>query len=185
MHDANLYAIRAIDAAHFATILDGLVFELEYFEARCRYWGIPFDPAAARNRSLWSLECRLILDKLTAIKYRFFWDSSPQPFFRKLYQTLHACIDTRTPISNRIIHAVWLISVAFTPKPIASRLIALRFVHSGRPVWFEGALATLTNSPAYGGYLPKGSTVRHNIAAADGSRARAADVLQNDKSRMN
>ena len=162
MHDANLYAITAINAAHFARMLDGLAFELEYFGARCRHWGIPFDPAAARNRSLWSLECRLMLYKLTSIKYRFFRGSSHQPFFRMLYGALRACFDARMPMPNRIIHAVWLISVAFTPKPIARRLIGLRFVRSGRPVWLEGALAALTNSTAYSDYSLRDSTFRRD-----------------------
>ena len=160
MHDANLYAMRAIDAAHFARMLDELAFELEYFGARCRHWGIPFDPAAARDRSLWGLECRLMLGKLTSIKYRFFRNASHQAFFRMLYRALRACIDARVPISCRIIHVVWLISIAFTPKPIARRLIAFRFVPDERPVWFERALATLTNSTGNSGYSPRDSTFR-------------------------
>ena len=145
IHDKNLYAIRTIDAITFVRMLDTIAFELEYFAARCQNWRIPFDPAVARNRSLWALSCRLIADKLTSIKYRSANDSSRQPVFRTLYQALRACVDARLPPSNRIILAGWFISVAVSPRSIATRLIALRFVPSERPKWFKHALTIVNN----------------------------------------
>ncbi len=56
VHDRNLYAIRAIESSQFTRMLDYFAFELEYFASRCRYWGIPFDPAMAGSRSIWALE---------------------------------------------------------------------------------------------------------------------------------
>jgi glycosyltransferase involved in cell wall biosynthesis len=148
-HDRNLFAITAIDVPQFTRMLDTFTFELEYFAARCRHWGIAFDPAVARNRSLWALECRMIVDKLTSIKYRSADDSLQQSVFRTLYRALRACVDPKSPISNRIIRVAWLISVAFSPSSIARRLIALRFVPSERPAWFEHALATLVKDRGY------------------------------------
>ena len=152
VHDRNLYAIRAIDAAQFTRMLDSVAFELEYFSSRCRNWGIPFDPAVARHHSIWALECRLIADKLTSIKYRSVTHSSRQPVFRTLYYALRAYIDARLPISNRIIRAGWLIAVAVSPRSTARWLIALRFVPDKRPAWFERVLTTIANITGYPSY---------------------------------
>ena len=64
IHDSNLYAVNTIDAERFTA--KGHTFELkvDYLAQRCRRWGIRFDPAAARNRSIWLLECRLVAAKL-------------------------------------------------------------------------------------------------------------------------
>jgi len=154
IHDGNLYAIRSIDAPHFTKMLDMLAFELKYFAARCRNWGIPFDPGVARYRSLWALECRLVADKLTSAKYRSAVDPSRQPIFRTLYRALRACVGARWPTSNRIIRAGWLISVAVSPRSVARRLIALRFIPGEGPAWFERVLITIVIIGSYRSYAP-------------------------------
>jgi hypothetical protein len=141
VHDRNLYAIRGVDAAQFTSMLDSVSFELEYFASRCRKWGIPFNPAVAGNRSIWALECRLMADKLASDKSGCGKDSSCQPIFRTLYRALRAGVEARLPISSRIIHALWLISVAISAQPVVRRLIALRFVVDKRPAWFSRLLA--------------------------------------------
>jgi hypothetical protein len=153
IHDRNLYAIRTINPLQFTRMLDTFAFELEYFTARCRNWGIPFDPAVARNRSIWALECRLIVDKLTPVNYRSVTHASRRPVFRTLYRALLACVDARLPMSKRIIHAGWLISIVVSPSSIARRLIALRFVPSKRPAWFEYALTIGVNISDYRSYV--------------------------------
>jgi hypothetical protein len=105
--------------------------KLEYFAERCRGWDIPFDPTLASNRSLWSLECRLVVYKLTSSKRRSGNDLY-EPVFRILYRALRACIDAELRISDRIIRAGWLISIALSTRPVARRLIALRFMVSER-----------------------------------------------------
>jgi|SRR6516162_3346171 len=152
IHDRNLYATRAIDATQFTKLLDTFAFELEYFAARCRNWGVLFDPAVARNRSLWALECRLIIDKLTSINYRSANHSSSPPVICTLYRALRACVDAKLPISNRVVRAWWLVGVAVSSSSIARRLIALRFVPSERPAWFEHALTTIVNGARYHSY---------------------------------
>ena len=141
VHDRNLYAIRTIDAALFTRMLDSVSFELEYFSSRCRKWGIPFNPAVARNRSIWALECRLMADKLAPSKSGSGKDSSCQPIFLTLYRALRACVEARMPMSSRMMRAVWLIGVALSAQPVARRLIALRFVVDKRPAWFSRLLA--------------------------------------------
>jgi hypothetical protein len=141
VHDRNLYAIRAIDAGLFTRMPDSVSFELEYFASRCRKWGILFNPAAARNRSLWALECRLMAVKLASNKSGCDKDSSYQPIFLALHRALRACVEARLPVPSRIIRAVWLISVALSAQPVARRLIALRFVVDQRPAWFSRLLA--------------------------------------------
>jgi glycosyltransferase involved in cell wall biosynthesis len=146
IHDGNLYAIKDIDGAHFIKMLDIFAVKLEYLAGRCRSWGIPFDPATARNRSIWPLECRLVVDKLTSINHPSAHDSLHEPVVSTLYRALSACIDARLPVSNRIIRAGWFVGVAVSPRPLARRLIALRFVGSERPAWFERVLTTIATT---------------------------------------
>jgi glycosyltransferase involved in cell wall biosynthesis len=140
-HDNNLYAATTIDSRHFNEMLRAFASKLEYLAERCRGWNIPFDPTLASNRSLWSLECRLVVNKLTSSERRSGNDWY-QPVFRILYRALHACIDAELPISDRLIRAGWLISIALGTRPVARRLIALRFVASERPAWYERLRST-------------------------------------------
>jgi hypothetical protein len=142
-HDNNLFAIKHIDVAYFDRMLTSIARELEYFGARCRSWGVSFDAIAARNRSLWALECRLMADKLVSDDHCSVSQLSRQPVFRTLWLALRACLDTRLSISRRIIRAGWLVSIAAGPKSIATRLIALRFIPSERPAWLVRAVTTI------------------------------------------
>ena len=152
VHDRNLYAIRTIDAALFTRMLDSVSFELEYFSSRCRKWAIPFNPAVARNRSIWALDCRLMADKLAPNKSGSGKDSSCQPIFLTFYRALRACVEARLPISSRITRAVWLISGAPSEQPVATSLIALRVVADKRPAWFSHLLAN-ANSTRWNSFL--------------------------------
>jgi glycosyltransferase involved in cell wall biosynthesis len=136
IHDCNLFAISTIDSARFTA--RGHTFELkvDYLARRCQNWGIPFDPAAARNGSIWLHECRLAAAKLTE-------DPVDQPISIILRGAIKACIEAQLPFVNRILRMVWFVSVAAAPRALARRLIALRFVSSQRPVWFEGLLTKL------------------------------------------
>jgi hypothetical protein len=135
-HDSNLYAKTDVDSRHFSEMLRAFSSKLEYFAERCRRWDIPFDPTLASNRSLWALECRLMVYKLTSSEHRSGNDLC-QSVFRILYRALCACIGAELRISDRIIRAGWLISVALSTRPVARRLIALRFIVSDRPAWFQ------------------------------------------------
>src|SRR5262249_34913555 len=126
----------------FNEMLDTFSSKLEYFAERCRKWGIPFDPALAGERCLWSLECRLMVNKLASRKHRSGNDATLyQPVSRILYRALRACIGARLPISTRILRAGWLITVACGTRPAARRLIALRFAVAERPSWLGRLLA--------------------------------------------
>jgi glycosyltransferase involved in cell wall biosynthesis len=140
IHDSNLYRLRAVNRANFVRLLNYSAVELEYFAGRCRRWGIPFDPAGARTRSLWLLECQLIADKLTSTNSLSAKDTSRETVFGNLSRALRACVDARLKISSRMIRAVWLLSVAISPRFVATRIIALRFVCEKRPVWLERLL---------------------------------------------
>jgi glycosyltransferase involved in cell wall biosynthesis len=132
IHDANLYRLTVADAEQFTRMLNYFAHEIEYFTGRCRSWGVPFDPVAVRNHSLWALECRLIADKLAYNKSPAVTDSSHHSA-RILFHALRACVRAPLPMLTRIIRAGWLISVVVSPKSIARRLIALRFIPSARP----------------------------------------------------
>jgi len=146
-HDSNLYAITAIDNRHFNELLRAFSSKLEYFADRCRDWDIPFDPTLASNRSLWALECRLVVNKLNAREHRSGKDLC-EPVFGILYRALRACIDAELRISDRIIRAGWLISIALSTQPVARRLIALRFIVIERPAWFERLRGNAANLAA-------------------------------------
>jgi glycosyltransferase involved in cell wall biosynthesis len=139
VHESNDSLRQTIGNARFAHAFRHSSFKLDYFAQRCRSWGIPFDPAAARNRSLWLLECRLAADKLAATE-----DPLRQPLYRTLFRALKACKDAPLSISNRMLRAAWFLTVAATPRPVARRVIALRFIVTERPAWIERALAIIS-----------------------------------------
>ena len=109
-------------------------------------WGVKFDPVAARNCSIWSLECRLVVDKFSGDK-----DPLDEPVWYTLFRALKACMRARLPLSNRIIRAAWFVSVAISPRVFARRLIVLRLVITERPAWFERILTTVANIASWRG----------------------------------
>jgi glycosyltransferase involved in cell wall biosynthesis len=148
IHQSNLYAKSVLDRPHFAMMLQSFVTKLDYLAARCLKWGVPFDLTAVRNRSPWLLECRLVMAKLAPAK-----DLSRAPIFEILYRGLKAYIDDKAPRTGRVVQALWFVSVALSPRPLASWLIALRFLVAQRPHWFELLFAKLTkvNTSAWRG----------------------------------
>jgi len=132
VHDANDSLQNTIGSARFAHASDLFNVKLEYLAGRCRSWGILFDPAIARDRSLWLLECRLAAAKLATDK-----DPAREPILSTLHRAVKACIDAPLSPSHRVIRAAWFAGVALAPRSLARRLIALRFVVTQRPAWFE------------------------------------------------
>ena len=55
----------------------------------------------------------------------------------ELGKALKACIDTPVPMLQRVVLMVWFASVAVAPRALARQLIALRFMPSIRPPWFD------------------------------------------------
>jgi hypothetical protein len=55
----------------------------------------------------------------------------------------------RLPLSNRIIRAAWFVCL-ISPRVLAKRLIALRFVITERPALFERILTTVANITSWG-----------------------------------
>jgi hypothetical protein len=162
-HDHNSYATTVVDNRHFGKMLDTFASKLEYFAERCRSWGIPFDPTLASDRSLWSLECRLMVNKLASPTHCSGNSATLYlPVFRILYRALRACIGARLPISTRILCAGWLISVALSPRPVAERLIALRFVVGERPAWFKRLHAAVAGRATRRSFSPVGDIRRTN-----------------------
>jgi glycosyltransferase involved in cell wall biosynthesis len=145
IHDSNLYHINSIDPTRFAAECRSFAIKLDYFTGRCRKWGIPFDPAVARNSSLWPLECRLLADKLSCTK-----DSLVEPVWCTLFRALKSCINNEIPVSNPVIHAAWLVGVAVSPRAVALRLIEFRFLAAKRPAWLQTVLTTIANITAWG-----------------------------------
>jgi cellulose synthase/poly-beta-1,6-N-acetylglucosamine synthase-like glycosyltransferase len=157
IHQSNLYATSSLDDAHFGMMLQTFLVKLDYMASRYRKWGVPFDPAAVRNRSPWLLECRLAMAKLAHAS-----DPSRAPISTILYQALKAYICDDTPRTGRVVRALWFVAVALSPRPLASSLIALRFLVVQRPRWFELIFAKLTkvktsawrDSPSHAGDKP-------------------------------
>ena len=144
IHDSNDNMFNVMDKARFDKIDRYLAIKLDYFAGHCRFWGLAFDPTAARNHSIWSLECRLAGDKLTSPRAR-----REDPVWRTLYRALKACINAaELPISNRVIRAAWFVIVAAAPRAFAKRLLAFRYVVTERPRWFEGFLRSVINVTA-------------------------------------
>jgi glycosyltransferase involved in cell wall biosynthesis len=139
VHDSNLFLPNTIDHARFVRMSHTFALRLNYLAQRCRKWEIPFDAVAARNRSPWLLECRLVTTKLAPAN-----DSSREPISKIFYYGLRAYIGDKGPVVVRIVRALWFLSVALSPKRLASWLIALRFRTAQRPRWLALLLAKLT-----------------------------------------
>jgi glycosyltransferase involved in cell wall biosynthesis len=139
MHDSNLFLLNTIDHARFVRMSGTFTLTLNYFAERCRKWGIPFDLAAARNRSPWLLECRLVTTKLAPAN-----DPSRESISNILYHGLKAYIDDKAPRMVRIVRALWFVSVALSPRRLATWLVGLRFLVAQRPRWFALLFAKLT-----------------------------------------
>lgn len=128
MHDTNLFLPNTIDYARFLKMSDTFGLTLNYLEKRCRKWGVPFDPAAAENRSPWLLDCRLVTTKLAPVN-----DPSRGRICNLLCNGVKAHLDDRTPTIVRVTRVLWFLSVALSPKHLATWLISLRFRVAQRP----------------------------------------------------
>jgi len=134
-HESNLFLPNTIEHARFAAMARTFTSKLDYFDGRCRSWGVRFDPAAARTGSLYLLQCQLAAAKLAPAG-----DPPQQPVLGVLWHALRACVETGLPPLHRLILAAWFTGVAIAPPGLARRLIALRFVSAQRPAWFERLL---------------------------------------------
>jgi glycosyltransferase involved in cell wall biosynthesis len=133
-HDSNLFYSNTLDHARFEKMAHTCILKLDYLSLRCRFWGIEFDVAAARDRSLHLLECRLAAAKLAP------GGTPHEPIRSTLSRAVRACYTTPGPFMPRIVLAAWFVCVAVTPRTLAGWLIALRFIVTGRPAWFERLL---------------------------------------------
>lgn len=140
IHRSNLYATSSLDGAHFAMMLQTSRVKLDYMASQYRKWGIPFDVTAVSNLSPWLLECRLVMAKLAPAN-----DRSRASISHILHHGLKAYIDDEAPRTGRIVRTLWFVSVALSPRPLASWLIGLRFLVVQRPRWFELLFAKLTS----------------------------------------
>jgi glycosyltransferase involved in cell wall biosynthesis len=149
IHDNNDSLSYTIDKARFDRMSRYFAYKLDYLAVRSRIWGVRFDPIAARDSSIWSLETRLVADKLRTGR-----EPPGEPAWRLLYGALKACVRAPLPLSNRMIRAAWFVSVAISPRIFARRLISLRFVITERPAWFERFLTTVANITAWRRSVP-------------------------------
>jgi glycosyltransferase involved in cell wall biosynthesis len=147
IHDKNDNMYHVIDEVRFEKLSRYFTLKLDYFAGRCRTWGVAFDPTAARNRSIWALECQLVCRQLASPA-----DPAGEPVWLTLARGLRAYIETRElPITSRIISAAWFIGVAAGPRVFARRLIALRFAIAERPLWFKRVLTFVEKFTAWRG----------------------------------
>jgi hypothetical protein len=68
-----------------------------------------------------------------------------EQIWRTLFRALKACTNNEIFVSNRIIHAAWLVGVAVSPRTMALRLVELCFLAAKRPAWFQTVLTTVGN----------------------------------------
>jgi Glycosyl transferase family 2 len=142
-HGASHGLRQTLEPERFCRVFQHVDVKLDYLVDRCRFWNIPFDPAAVRMRSLWLLENRLAADKLASTG-----DAHAEPVSRTAYRAVKACFHGSGPISRRLILATWFLGVALSPRPVAKRLIALRFLTTERPDWFAWLFAKATRTRA-------------------------------------
>jgi glycosyltransferase involved in cell wall biosynthesis len=172
IHESNDNMFHVIDKARFEKMSRYLKLKLDYFAGRCRIWGLEFNPTAARNRSIWGLECRLVCGKLASSG-----DPLEDPVWRTLSRAVKAYTNaTELPLLKRIIIAAWFISVAISPRVFARRLIALRFVITERPGWFKRFLTTLAERSA----TSPSSISEFRLPTRSSARTRTAEFPGNE-----
>jgi hypothetical protein len=132
MHDSNLAAQTKLDLARSERLIENFDQKLLYLADRCRLWGIAFDPHAARERSLWCLEYRLAVAKLSAAN-----EPGTEPLLRVLTAALRACARSPFSLRQKLFRGLWITAVVLLPRALAVRLIEARFVVARRPVWLE------------------------------------------------
>jgi Glycosyl transferase family 2 len=130
IHGSNLFAMNSVDSARFIARCHTFELKVDYLAGRCRFWGIDFDPAAARDSSIWRCECRLAAAKLTR-------NPTADRVSIILWRAIKACISAQLPLADRIMRIVWFIGVAAAPRAFARWLIVFRFLPDQRPKWFE------------------------------------------------
>ena len=157
MHDSNLFLQNTINHARFARMARSCTLKLDYLAWRCQKWGILFDATTVRDRSLWLLECRLAATKLARAN-----DPRGDSIPNVLYHELKACVDDGGPAMVRITRALWFVGVALSPRGVSTRLLALRFLVTERPRWFEFVFARFTNVKAVS--RPSGTPIPKNPA---------------------
>jgi glycosyltransferase involved in cell wall biosynthesis len=135
IHDSNDSLQNTIDYKRFTQGSRYLDAKFNYLSRRCEMWRIPFDAKAARDNSIWALECQLCLIKTSSPE-----TSQSESSFSLVARGLTASLKAPLPISRRIFRAAWFTAVALTPRPVARQLIALRFMPAQRPAWFSGWL---------------------------------------------
>lgn len=138
IHDGNDSLQNVVGPARFAQGARYCERKLDYLAQRCRRWRIPFDAAAARNRSPWLLDCHLVTTKLAAAN-----DPSRTPVREIFYHGIKAHISDKGPKNVGVARALWFVGVALSPRPLAGWLIGLRFVVAERPRWFAWLFARL------------------------------------------
>jgi glycosyltransferase involved in cell wall biosynthesis len=143
IHDNNDSLQTTVDKERFDKMARYFDCKLDYLSGRCRLWGVQFDGVAARNHSIWALECRLAISKMSDISHE-----PAEAVWRILAPAIRACLSARLPLSNRIVRVAWFVAVAAGPPIVAKRLIALRFVITTRPAWFERLVSTAANITA-------------------------------------
>jgi hypothetical protein len=130
VHGGNEYAMSSVEGAGFANKARAFERKVAYLEQRCRAWNIAFDADAALDGSIWLQECKLA-------DTRVLGNPSPESSWRILRRAVRACARARLPLLNRTMRIAWLLGVATAPKPVARRLVEVRFIASRRPAWFE------------------------------------------------
>jgi glycosyltransferase involved in cell wall biosynthesis len=150
IHDGNDSSQNSLDYTRFAKGIRYCRSKLYYLSQRCSQWGLPFDAAAAGNRSPWLLDCRLAVNKLAPAN-----DSSRDAISDILYHGFRAHLgEDGRPRITRAVRALWFVIVAFSPRSFAGRLIGLRFLVARRPQWFVLPFAKLTKVKTYAGNEP-------------------------------
>jgi len=132
VHGGNEYAMSSVEGAGFANKARAFERKVAYLEQRCKAWDIPFDAKAALDGSIWLQECKLADTRVVG-------NSGPESTWRILQRAIRACSRARLPLLNRTMRIAWLLGVATAPKPVARRLVEVRFIASRRPAWFEAA----------------------------------------------
>ena len=141
MHDNNSTLKHIVDVNRFRRAEKFYSNKISYLAERCRVWNVPFDARSLRDRDLRYAEVKMALARLDE-------DGSVRRAMSVLIPALKACIVSPYSAAQKLVLSTWLTLVAAMPRPVAVRLIEMRYVVLRRPAWLERLLGRRKNPPA-------------------------------------
>jgi len=128
VHGSNNWAQDVMTAERFAYYAASERQRMAVLAAHCRKLGIAFAGPAVIERSIYYREIELVRAKLAARG----WGLDAE-VLRQTGRAVGVALAEPTSAWHRLLRALWSGAIGLVPRPLAIRLIAMRYVRGARP----------------------------------------------------